>query len=114
MGMQTVEEEKYLGKANEPLYSTVSADQGETLTVLSFVNAVGHVCLPLVIHKGQWVQTNWTDGMQNHFISMLVYLNCSSITYTSVNCCNKMSNQNQFYCTADEDEIAQVIITLSN
>ena len=43
--VQTVhKEEFYLGEVNEPMYSTVSADQGETSTVLSFVNAVGHVC----------------------------------------------------------------------
>ena len=53
-GVQTVpKEEKYLGEMNEPLYSTVSADQGETSTVLSFVNAVGRVCPPVIIHKGQ-------------------------------------------------------------
>ena len=53
-GVQTVpKEEKYLGEVNEPLYSTVSADQGETSTVLSFVNAVGCVCPPVIIHKDQ-------------------------------------------------------------
>ena len=70
MGVQTVlKEEKYLGEVNEPLYSTVSADQGGTSTVLSFINAVGCVCPPLVIHKGQWVQANWSDGMP-HFIKL--------------------------------------------
>ena len=70
MGVQTVpKEEKYLGEVNEPLYSTVSADQGETPTVLSFLNAVGCVCPPLVIHKGQWVQANWSNGMP-HFIKL--------------------------------------------
>ena len=69
-GVQTVlKEEKCLGEVNEPLYSTVIADQGETSTVLSFVNAVGCVCPPLVIHKGQWVQANWSDGMP-HFIKL--------------------------------------------
>ena len=54
---------------NKPLYSTVSTDQSETSTVLSFVNAVGCVCPLLVIHKGQWVQTNWSDSMP-HFIKL--------------------------------------------
>ena len=54
---------------NEPLYSTVAADQGEMSTVLSFVNAVGHVCPPVVIHKGQQVQANWSDGMP-HFVKL--------------------------------------------
>ena len=54
-GVQTVpKEELYLGAVNEPLYSTVSADQGETSTVLSFINAVGRVC-PL--HKGHTQRT---------------------------------------------------------
>ena len=62
-------EELYLGEVNEPLYSTVSADQGETSIVLSFVNAVGRVCPPLVLHKGQRVQANWSDSM-SHFIKL--------------------------------------------
>ena len=37
----------------------VPADQGETSTVLIFVNAVGRVCPPKVIHKGQCVQREW-------------------------------------------------------
>ena len=69
-GVQTVlKEERYLGKVNEPFYSTVGADQGETSTVLSFINAVGPVCPSLVIHKGQQVQANWSDGMP-HFIKL--------------------------------------------
>ena len=69
-GVQTVlKKEKYLGEGNGPLYTTVSADQEETSTVLSFINAVGCVCLLLVIHKGQWVQANWSDGMP-HFIKL--------------------------------------------
>ena len=54
IGVQNVpKEEKYLGEVNEPLCSTVAADQGETSTVLSFVNTVRCVCPPVVIHKGQ-------------------------------------------------------------
>ena len=69
-GVQTVpREELYLGEVNEPLYSTVSADQGEMSTVLSFVNAVGRVCPPLVLHKGQRVQAKWSDSMP-HFIKL--------------------------------------------
>ena len=69
-GVQTVpKEELYLGEVNEPLYSFVSADQGEMSRVLSFVNAVGCVCPQLVIHKGQQVQANWSDSM-SHFIKL--------------------------------------------
>ena len=27
------------------------------------MNAIGHVCPPLIIHKGQRVQKNWAEGM---------------------------------------------------
>ena len=38
-------------------YQTVAAEQGETSTILTFVNGVGNVVPPMVIHKGQCVQT---------------------------------------------------------
>ena len=56
-------EEKYLGEVSELPYSQVAVDQGETSTVLAFVNAIGHVCPPVIIHKGQRVQRNWAEGM---------------------------------------------------
>ena len=63
-GIQTVpKEERYLGEVNEPLYSQVAVEQGDTSTILSFVNAIGCVCPPTIIHKGQRVQRNWVDGM---------------------------------------------------
>ena len=46
-------------------------DQGEMFTVLSFINAVGCVWPPLVIHKGQQVQANWSDSIP-HFIKLAV------------------------------------------
>ena len=39
------------------------ADQGKTSTVLTFVNAVGQVCPPIVIHRGQRVQRDWSTNM---------------------------------------------------
>ena len=68
-GSKVPKEKKCLEEVNEPLYSTVTVDQGEMLTVLSFVNAVGCVCPPVVIHKGQRVQANWSDGMP-HFVKL--------------------------------------------
>ena len=62
-GVQIVPKEKYLGEVNEPLYYQVPADQGETSTILSFVNVTGRVCPPMIIHKGQRIQRNWSDGM---------------------------------------------------
>ena len=44
-----------------PASQTVSGEQGETSTILSFVNGVGLVCPPMVIHKGQHVQQYWTN-----------------------------------------------------
>ena len=56
-GIQAIpKEERYLGEVNEPLYSQVAAEQGDTSTILSFVNAIGRVCPPMIIHKGQRVQ----------------------------------------------------------
>ena len=70
MGVQTVpKEEKYLEEVNEPLYSTVAANQGEKSTVLSFMNTGGCVCPPIIIHKGQRVQANWSVGMP-HFVKL--------------------------------------------
>ena len=41
-------------------YQTVAAEQGETSTILTFVNGVSDVVPPMVIHKGECVQTQWT------------------------------------------------------
>ena len=35
------------------------------------MNAVGHVCPPVIIHKGQQVQANWSDGMPR-FVKLAV------------------------------------------
>ena len=56
-------EDRFLGEVKKPLYNQVPAEQGETSTVLTFVNAVGRVCLPMVIHKGQYVQREWATNM---------------------------------------------------
>ena len=40
----------------------VSGEQGETATILTFVNGIGDVCPPMVIQKGQRVQQYWTEG----------------------------------------------------
>ena len=55
-GVQNVpKEEKFPGEAKKPMYNQTPPDQGEMSTVLTFVNAVGRVCPPMVIHKGQRV-----------------------------------------------------------
>ena len=56
-------EEKFLGEVIKPMYNQMPADQGEMSTVLTFVNAVGGVCPPMVIHKGQRVQRDWSPNM---------------------------------------------------
>ena len=48
-------EDKFLGEVKKPLVNQVPTDQGETSTVLTFVNVIGRVCPPMVIHKGQCV-----------------------------------------------------------
>ena len=59
-GIQNVPKEvKVLGMKHIRTFQQVSSEQGETLTVLSFISARGKVCPPLVIHKGQRVQETW-------------------------------------------------------
>ena len=59
-GIQNVPKEvKVLGMKHIRTFQQVSSEQGETLTILSFVSAGGKVCPPLVIHKGQRVQEIW-------------------------------------------------------
>ena len=63
-GVQSIpKEDKFLGEVKKPLVNQVPADQGETSTVLTFVNTVGRVCPPMVIHKGQRVQREWATNM---------------------------------------------------
>ena len=47
-------------KEGTPTVTQVSGEQGETSTILTFVNVVGLVCPPKVIHHGQCVQKYWT------------------------------------------------------
>ena len=59
-GVQNVPKEiKVLGIKNIRTFQQVSSEQGETLTILSFVNALGNVVPPMIIHKGQRVQDTW-------------------------------------------------------
>ena len=63
-GVQNVpKEDKFLGEVKKPLVNQVPADPGETSTVLTFVNTVGRVSPPMVIHKGQHVQREWATNM---------------------------------------------------
>ena len=53
-GVQNVPKEiKVLGIKNIRTFQQVSSEQGETSTILSFVNALGNVVPPMIIHKGQ-------------------------------------------------------------
>ena len=61
-GVQNVPKvELVIGATGTPANQTVSGEQGETSTILSFVNGVGKVCLPMVIHHGQCVQQYWMN-----------------------------------------------------
>ena len=63
-GVQNIpKEDKFLGEVKKLLVNQAPADQGETNTVLTFVNAVGRVCSPMMIHKGQRVQREWATNM---------------------------------------------------
>ena len=57
MGVQNVPKEvKVLGLKNIHCFQQVSAKQGETSTILSFISASGNVVPPMVLHKGVQVQ----------------------------------------------------------
>ena len=63
-GVQNVpKEDKFLGEVKKPLVNQVPADQGETSTFLTFVNAVDRVCPSMVIHIRQHVQREWATNM---------------------------------------------------
>ena len=55
-------EDMVVAEVGFPSQKTVSAEQGELSTILTFVNGVGNVCPPLIIHKGQRVQQYWEEG----------------------------------------------------
>ena len=60
-GVQNVpKEQMVVGEEGTPTLTQVSGGQGETSTILTFVNAIGLVCPPMVIHHGQHVQEYWT------------------------------------------------------
>ena len=51
-GVQNVPKEiKVLGIKNIRTFQQVSSEQGETSTILSFVNTLGNVVPPMIIHK---------------------------------------------------------------
>ena len=52
-GVQNVPKEvKLLGLKNICCFQQVSAKQGETPTILSFISTAGNVVPPMVLHKG--------------------------------------------------------------
>ena len=55
---------KVLGHQSTTAHRQVSGEQGETSTVLTFVNACGRVCPPMVIHKGTHVNQSWLTNQQ--------------------------------------------------
>ena len=59
-GVQNVPKEvKVLGAKKIRTFQQVSAEQGETTSILTFVNGYGEVVPPMVIHKGARVQDSW-------------------------------------------------------
>ena len=59
-GVQNVPKEiKVLAIKNIRTFQQVSSEQGEMSTILSFVNTLGNVVPPMIIHKGQRVQDSW-------------------------------------------------------
>ena len=59
-GCQDVpKEDEVVGETGVPQYHTVLKEQGETSTIVTFVNTVGLVVPPVIIHKGAKVSDTW-------------------------------------------------------
>ena len=59
-GVQTIPKEYLvIGERGRQAYQQVSGEKGETSTILTFVNALGRVCPPMIIHKGIRVRDTW-------------------------------------------------------
>ena len=59
-GIQNVPKEvKVVGAKNIRTFQQVASEQGETSTILTFINACGDVVPPMVIHKAARVQDSW-------------------------------------------------------
>ena len=56
----------FLGFMGEKMNDVTSKEQGKTSTILTFVNTVGVVFPPIVIHKGGKVLDTWTCGTPQH------------------------------------------------
>ena len=62
-GIQDVPKEKDVLRVTEEKTNNVtSKEQGETSTILTFVNAVGVAFPPIVIHNGEKVLDMWKYG----------------------------------------------------
>ena len=68
-GIQDVPKEmEVLTITGEKTNNITSKEQGETSTILSFVNAVGVAFPPIVIHKGGKVLDTWKYGAPQDII----------------------------------------------
>lgn len=63
-GLQNVPKERLvIGARKSDIWQVVSGEQGETSTVLTFINAYGNTVPPIVIHKGERTQNYWKTDM---------------------------------------------------
>ena len=51
-----LKEVKVVGAKNIRIFQQVALEQGETITILTFINACGDVVPPMVLHKAARVQ----------------------------------------------------------
>ena len=59
-GIQNIPKEvKVVGPKNIRIFQQVASEQGETSTILTFINAGGDVVPPMVLHKAGRVQDSW-------------------------------------------------------
>ena len=70
-GCQDVpKEHDVVGETGVEACTIVGKEQGETSTVLALANAIGQVCLPVIVHKGKRVQDSW---LQNKPVGVMVH-----------------------------------------
>ena len=108
-GVQNVpKEDKFLGDVKKPLVNQVPADQGETGTVLTFVNAVGRVCPPMVIHK--WLPKSLTFINKSSSLSSSEVYNVHN-TWLSCNTICTLCWLRNFGCISISTSIVYAIIS---
>jgi hypothetical protein len=55
-------ESEVIGETGATCHRIVGGEKGENSTLVTFINAAGLACPPMLIHSGSRVQASWSDG----------------------------------------------------